>query len=323
MHRQPRHRSGNRLDRTECVFYDPRMALNVEELLERGRGLPVPRRVYKDGIEISVIGFGAIVMVNQEPKVGADDVAWAFDRGINYFDVAPSYWDGEAEIKLGESLQPYRDRCFLACKTGKRDAAGARMELERSLDRLKTDHFDLYQFHSVTTMEDVEQILGVGGALETYVQAREEGKIRYIGFSAHNEQAALALMDGFDFDSVLFPVNFVCYAQGDFGPAIMARAQEKGVTRLALKSLALQPWGESEDHVYEKTWYRPIDEKEKMARALRFTLSEPITAAIPPGEEKLFRLAVDLAAAIEPITAEEREDLLASAREIAPIFSSR
>jgi aryl-alcohol dehydrogenase-like predicted oxidoreductase len=262
-------------------------------------------------------------MVNQEPKVGADDVAWAFDRGINYFDVAPSYWDGEAEIKLGKSLQPYRDRSFLACKTGKRDAAGARLELERSLDRLKTDHFDLYQFHAVTTMEDVEQILGAGGALETYVKARDEGKIRYIGFSAHNEEAALALMDGFDFDSVLFPVNFVCYARGNFGPSIMARAKEKGVARLALKGLALQPWGENEERTWSKTWYRPIEEKEQMARALRFTLSEPITAAIPPGEETLFRLAVDLAAAFEPITEEERAELLATARASDPIFSSR
>lgn len=313
----------NRLDLPYSGFYDTRMALNVEELLARGRGLSVPRRTYKDGIEISVIGFGGIVVVGQEPKVGADDVAWAFDRGINYFDVAPSYFEGEAEIKLGQSLQPYRDRSFLACKTGRRDAAGARMELERSLDRLKTDHFDLYQFHSVTTMEDVEQILGVGGALETFVKAREEGKVRYLGFSAHNEEAALALLDGFDFDSVLFPVNFVCYAQGKFGPAIMAKAKEKGVTRLALKALALQPWGESEDRAYAKTWYRPIDEKEKMARALRFTLSESVTAAIPPGEETLFRLAVDLAAAFEPISDEERAELLASARESDPIFSSR
>jgi len=298
------------------------MAMNVEEILEKGRGMPVPRREYRDGIDISVIGFDGIVVVGQEPSVGKDDVAWAFDRGVNYYDVAPSYFEGEAERKLGVSLQPYRDRSFLACKTGKRDAQGARAELERSLKRLKTDHFDLYQFHAVTTMDEVEQILGVGGAMETYLRARDEGKIRYIGFSAHNEEAAISLLDRFDFDSVLFPVNYVCYAQGNFGPGIMAKALERGASRLALKGLAHRPWGESEERSYAKTWYRPIDEKERMIQALRFTLSEPISAALPPGEEGLFHLAVDMVAALEPLSAEERSDLLASARDTAPIFSS-
>jgi aryl-alcohol dehydrogenase-like predicted oxidoreductase len=67
----------------------------------------------------------------------------AFDRGVNYFDVAPSYFDGEAEIKLGIALEPYRSKSFLGCKTMERTAAGARREFERSLQRAKTDHFDL------------------------------------------------------------------------------------------------------------------------------------------------------------------------------------
>lgn len=284
--------------------------------------MPVPKREFRDGIQLSIIGFGGIVVVGQESSVGRDDVARAFDRGINYYDVAPSYFEGEAERKLGVSLQPYRDRSFLACKTGKRDAKGARAELECSLKRLKTDHFDLYQFHAVTTMEDVEQILGVGGAMETFLEARDEGKIRYIGFSAHNEQAAISLLDRFDFDSVLFPVNYVCYAQGGFGPGIMAKAQETGAARLALKGMAHRPWGEDEERLHSKTWYRPFDEKARMAQALRFTLSEPISAALPPGEENLFRLAIDMAAAFEPLSAEERSELLASTRGTAPIFSS-
>jgi aryl-alcohol dehydrogenase-like predicted oxidoreductase len=298
------------------------MAMNVAETLEKGRGMPVPKREFRDGIQLSIVGFGGIVVVGREPSVGKDDVAWAFDRGVNYFDVAPSYFEGEAERKLGVSLQPYRNRSFLACKTTKRDAEGARSELEHSLKRLKTEHFDLYQFHAVTTMDDVEQILGAGGALETYLKAKEEGKIRYIGFSTHNEAAAISLLDQFDFDSVLFPVNFVCYAQGNFGPGIMAKAQEKRVARLALKGLAHRPWGEDEERLYLKTWYRPFDEKSRMAQALRFTLSEPVTAALPPGDEDLFRLAVDMAAAFEPLSADERSELLASARETTPIFST-
>ncbi|MEZ5277306.1 MAG: aldo/keto reductase [Opitutaceae bacterium] len=299
------------------------MTSEAENLLARGRSRPVPRRAYRDGIELSIVGFGGIVVNGQEQGDADDEVARAFDRGINYFDVAPSYNAGEAEIKLGIALQPFRDRSFLACKTGRRDAEGARFELEQSLKRLKTDHFDLYQFHAVTSLEDVEKIFARGGAMETYLAARESGKVRYLGFSAHSEEAALAMLDRFPFDSILFPINYVCYAQGDFGPAVVAKARELGVARLALKGLAYTPWAKEEERVYPKTWYRPIDDLDLVARALRFTLSEPITAALPPGEERLFRLATDLAAAFEPLSADERTALLESAREVAPIFSSR
>jgi aryl-alcohol dehydrogenase-like predicted oxidoreductase len=116
----------------------------------------ITKREYKSGVKLSVIGFGGIVVVGMEQKDADRTVAEAFDRGINYFDVAPSYFDGEAEIKLAVALEPYRKRSFLACKTMERNAVGALKELERSLDRLKTDHFDLYQFHAVSNLDDVE-----------------------------------------------------------------------------------------------------------------------------------------------------------------------
>ena len=127
----------------------------------------IPKRPYKDGVELSIIGFGSIVVIGMEQE-GADSV----ERGVNYFDVAPSYGNGEAEEKLGIALKPHRDRVFLACKTGFRDAQMAQEELEQSLRRLHTDHFDLYQFHAVSNMEQVEQILAPGGAVEVFLKAR-------------------------------------------------------------------------------------------------------------------------------------------------------
>src|SRR5690606_13782422 len=99
---------------------------------------------------------------------------------------------------------PHRKNVFLACKTTERKAAGAQRELEQSLRRMRTDHFDLYQFHAVSSMDDVEQILGPGGAAELFTKAQKEGKLRYLGFSAHNAEAAIALMDRMPLDSVLF-----------------------------------------------------------------------------------------------------------------------
>ena len=123
----------------------------------------IPRRVYKGDVTISIIGFGGIVVVGMDQPAADRIVAEAFDRGVTYFDVAPSYFDGEAEMKLGPALKPHRNSSFLACKTMERDAVGARRELEQSLGRLKTDHFDLYQFHAVSKLDDVERIAAAGG----------------------------------------------------------------------------------------------------------------------------------------------------------------
>src|SRR5213593_2445021 len=121
------------------------------------------RPLGETGEELSIIGFGGIVVMNVEPGEASRLVAEAVDRGVNYFDVAPSY--GNAEERLVPALAPHRDRVFLACKTGKRDKAEAAHELRESLRRMQTDPFDLYQLHALTTMEEMEQALGPGGAM--------------------------------------------------------------------------------------------------------------------------------------------------------------
>ncbi len=290
---------------------------------EAGRR-PVPRRPFKDGFDLSVIGCGAIVLVGQEQAAADREIARTVDRGVNYFDVAPSYGKGEAEEKLGIALQPYRSDSFLACKTQRRGAEEAGEELETSLRRLKTDHFDLYQLHAMTKMEDVNTVFAPGGAMETLVRAREEGKVRYLGFSAHDEAVALALLDRFDFDSVLYPVNYVCWAEGSFGPAVVQKAKEKDCALLGLKALAFTPWASQEqkkESGSRKCWYRPIDDVESARLALRFALSQGAVSAIPPGDERIYRMAVDLAAAgLPPLTERESADLLASAAEMKPLF---
>jgi len=280
----------------------------------------LPKRTYKPGVELSIIGFGGIVVVGLDQNEANRRVARSIERGVNYFDVAPSYGDGEAEQKLGIALQPYRQQVFLACKTQKRDAQGAQQELEQSLRRLRTDHFDLYQFHAVSSLEDVEKILGPGGAAEAFVKARQQGKVRFLGFSAHSAEAALALMDRMELDSVLFPVNFVCYSQGQFGPQILAKAKEKGLARLALKALAYSRRPPGPRQSFPKCWYQPVSERRLAEQALRFTLSQEITAAIPPGDEGLYEMALELALRFQPLPAEEQQKLLASAQGVEPIF---
>jgi predicted aldo/keto reductase-like oxidoreductase len=278
------------------------------------------RRRYRKGTRLSIIGFGGIVVSQVEQSEANDLVAWAFERGVNYFDVAPTY--GNAQERLGPALKPYRARSFLACKTTKRDAAGAQAELEESLRLLQTDHFDLYQLHGVSSEEDVEAVLARGGALETFLKAREQGKVRYIGFSAHTEAAALKLLDAFPFDSVLFPVNCVCMENGNFGPAVIERAQAKGAAILALKALAWTPWPEGAERIYPKCWYQPADDRELARLALGYALSLPIVAAIPPGDGRLLKLAVELALQHAPITNDARQALAQQMQGVTPVFGA-
>jgi aryl-alcohol dehydrogenase-like predicted oxidoreductase len=131
--------------------------------------------------------MGGIVVCGLSQEVASRRVAQAYDRGLNYFDCAPSYFNGEAESKLGEALKPYRSKIFLAEKTMHRDAKGAREELEHTLQRFHTDHVDLYQFHAVSSMDDVDKILAPGGAAETFFAARNEGMVRHLGFSSTSD----------------------------------------------------------------------------------------------------------------------------------------
>lgn len=276
------------------------------------------RQLGKTGLDVSIIAFGGIVVMDATPDEAQRSVAEAVARGVNYFDVAPSY--GDAEIKLGPALEPYRNKVHLACKTGKRDKAGAAAELRQSLQNLRTDHFDVYQLHALSKMEDLEQAAGPGGALEAFVEARDAGLVRYLGFSAHSSEVALEAMRRFDFDTVLFPINYVLYHEANFGPAVLKAAQERNMGRLALKAMARTNWAEGEARTAKKCWYKPLTDRREAELALRFTLSEPLSIAIPPGEANLFRLALDIADNFQPLTDAERDELASMAQGNAPIF---
>ncbi len=282
---------------------------------------PIAKRTLgKTGEKLSIIGFGGIVVMSETPGQAKNIVAEAVDRGVNYFDVAPSY--GDAQERLGPALAPYRKDCFLACKTEGRTKEESRKQLEESLRLLKTDHVDLYQFHALTKMKELDTVLGPGGAMETMEAAKKEGKIRYIGFSVHSAETALAAMDRYNFDTVLFPCNWVLFTQAGFGPQILKKAQEKKMGILALKSMAKTTWpaDQKQNHPEPKCWYQPAAFPQEASLGLRWTLGHPVTAAIPPGEEKYFRLAMDVAQNFKPLEAHEEQALLSGGKGVEPIF---
>ena len=275
------------------------------------------------GRTLSLVGLGGVTLMNQTQTEADRTVAQAFDNGVTYYDVAPSYGkEQETEKRMGPALKPYRDQAFLACKTMCRDSAGAKAELERSLRYLETDHFDVYQLHAITTKEEVEQAFGPGGAMEAILEAQKAGKISHIGFSAHSVEAAFLALGYYDFVSALFPINFVNFFEGGFGEQIIQKAEAKGTARLALKAMAKTHWKEGQHREFSHCWYEPISDPHFSELALRWTLSQSVTAAVPPGDLRLFEMAVEFANRFKPIVPQETAELRAYAAGLQPIFKA-
>ncbi len=275
----------------------------ADEPTETVSGLP--RRVLgRTGQKLSVVGFPGLALTHCDQQKGTAALHNAFERGVNYFDVAPAYGNGDAEIKMGIGLQGLdRSKYFLACKTHKRDKAGAQQELERSLTRLKTDHFDLYQLHHLVRPAEVKQALGPDGAMETILKAKEDGKIKHIGFSAHTTKAALEAMNGFKFDTVMFPINFVEYYTRNFGKEVLALANEQGAGVLAIKPLSWGTWPKGAPKNRD-WWYSSVEEPKDVELAMRFTLSQKgVVAGIPTSWVDLLDKTIEAARAFKPLDA--------------------
>ena len=281
------------------------------------------RRFGRTGHMSTVIIFGAFAvgLVSQQE---ADEVMeLLLERGVNHIDVAPSYHD--AEVRLGPWLEKYRDRFFLGCKTQLRNKADAREELHRSLERLRVDSFDLYQLHAVTTMDELDECFAPGGSLEAIVEAREQGLTQYIGITSHGLEAPavqIAALERFDFDSLLFTLNFYMWADEAYrrdAAMLLKKAAERDVGTMVIKTWARGPWGDTA-HRYH-TWYEPFEDAEMIEQALRFTLSQPVTGAISAGDARLLPMILDAAERFQPMDEAEQAQLLATAAEYEPLFT--
>lgn len=287
--------------------------------------VPVARRpLGKTGLDLPVVGFPCLALKNGDQATATRELRKSLDIGVNYFDVAPAYGkDGECEIMTGEGLKGVaRDSYFLACKTKMDDAKQGRMELERSLKRLKTDHFDLYQLHCLQREDEVKEAMGPGGVLEMILKAKEEGKVRRIGFSAHTTEAALAAMEGFDFDSCMFPINFVEWFQTGFGREVAARAVQKGVSLISIKPVSRGRWPENVEKTYD-WWYRPLEDLDEYQLAMDWVLSIPgMVSTLPTSYYDVFDKTVAAALRHRPIRPAGSDSLKAIADNCIPIFQA-
>lgn len=221
----------------------------------------------KTGTTVSVIAQGGARMdLFPDVSTAAAHVKRVYEMGVNYFDCARSYWGGKSEEAYGQGLSDVRKNIFLTSKSLKRTRKEAEDELNVSLRTLKTDHLDIWQMHSVLTKEDIDRILGPGGAMEAFEAAKKAGKCRYIGFTGHYDpEVHAAMLKAYDkWDSVLMPLHAADHAYESFEKSALPVAVEKGIGIQAIK-------------VFCKAFLlRALSP----AECLRYTLSLPIHVAV-------------------------------------------
>lgn len=270
---------------------------------------------------IAIFGGAAFWEISQED---ADRVMeQVIEAGINHIDVAPSY--GQAEIRIGPWMQRERGRFFLGCKTMERTREGAWKEMQESLKRLQTETFDLYQAHAITTMQELDSLTMKGGALEAFEEARREGLIKHIGITGHGVDAPeiyLEALRRFDFDSVMFPLNFVQMANPEFrrhAKELISVCRSKDAGTLVIKTVTKGPWGEK--HKTATTWYEPFDQGEEIQQAVNFALSYEVTGLCTAGDIRILPLVIQACENFMELNHEQMEELIELGRQYEPLFS--
>ena len=278
------------------------------------------RRLGRTGHRSSVAILGGAAFWGSDPSTTAEAFGDALAAGVNHLDVAPQY--GRAQALLGPLIPAVRDRLFVACKTLRHNPDGVRAQLEESLGLLGCDHFDLYQLHAVT---DLDELDARAGAVDALMAARDEGLCRWIGITGHELSAPAAHLEAlrrYDLDTVMFPVNPRLWADREYrrdAEALLAYAVEHDVGVMAIKSVAARPWGGRQPT--ETTWYEPYTAAADVARGIRFALSTPgVHAVCTPGDVGVLATALEAASHARPMDGEERRLAVAAVAGEPSIF---
>ena len=277
------------------------------------------RRLGKTEHMSSIITFGGAALWKVSQAEADAAIELAIEHGVNHFDVSPLY--GEAEMRLGPWMQKHRKEIFLGCKTTERGKTGAWESIKRSLELLKTDYFDLFQFHGVSELERLNVVLGPMGALEAVLEAKDQGLIRHIGITGHKPFVQIEALNRFDFDTVLFPVNCVLAAhRNDFNDffLLLEIARQKDVGTIGIKAIAKRPW-EAAMRMY-RTWYEPFDEQEEIDKSLWYALSQGIATTAMPGDLHLWPLVIDAAERFRVLDTCEQEEIISEVNQYKPIL---
>ncbi len=280
------------------------------------------RRFGRTGHMSTVAIFGAAAF-SEVSQAEADKVMeQVIEAGVNHIDVAPSY--GQAELRIGPWMPRERARFLLGCKTMERTREGAWKELRESLQRLQTESFDLYQCHAITTMEELDSVTMKGGALEAFVEARREGLTRYIGITGHGVNAPQIYLEAlrrFEFDSILFPLNFVQMGNPEYRKyteELIAACKAKDVGTMVIKTITKAPWGERQHTA--TTWYEPFEKMDEIQKAVNFALSYEVTGLCTAGDTRILPMVLQACENFSRLGQDEIEETIRSSERYEALF---
>jgi len=221
--------------------------------------------------------FGAAALAHATQNEANRTLDLLLEYGVNHIDTANSY--GDAETLIGPWLAHHRDEFFLATKTGQRTYQDAREHLSRSLDLLHTDHIDLWQMHNLVEPNEWEVAMGPGGVLDAFIEAKEQGLVRFLGVTGHGTitpSIHTRSLERYDFDSVLLPYNYIMMQNPQYAAdfeVLMSLCRERNVAVQAIKSICRGPWGDKPKT--HSTWYEPLTEQDEIDKAVHWVLSRP------------------------------------------------
>jgi len=269
---------------------------------------------------VAIFGAAAFWEISQKD---ADAVMeQVIEAGVNHIDIAPSY--GQAEERVGPWMPRERKHFFLGCKTMERTKEGAWNELQQSLKRLQTETFDLYQCHAITAMEELDAVTMQGGALEAFMEARQRGLVKFIGITGHGAKAPQIYLEAlrrFDFDSVLFPLNFVQMGIPEYrkhAEELIAECKAKDVGTMVIKTITKAPWGERQQTA--TTWYEPFDKMDEIQGAVNFALSHDVTGLCTAGDTRILPMVLKACRNFTRLNDAGMEEMIKSGQQHQPLF---
>jgi aryl-alcohol dehydrogenase-like predicted oxidoreductase len=269
----------------------------------------------------TLFGAAALAAVSHADAERAFELL--LEHGVNHIDTAASY--GDSELRIASWLKREPGRFFVATKTGKRDYAGAKEEIQRSLDRLGVDHVDLIQLHNLVDVIEWEHALRDGGALEAALEAREEGLVRFIGVTGHGLSVAAMhrrSLERYPFDSVLLPYNVSQLQDARYAAEFEALAEicaERNVALQTIKSIALAPWDGRPQTT--STWYEPLTDPADIEIAVQWVLGRPGVFLNTAGDLNLLPHVLAAAERFDGARpSDDAVEALAERRSLAPLF---
>lgn len=277
----------------------------------------------KTGHMSSAVIFGAAGLKNVDQGTADRALDLMLEYGVNHIDTAPRY--GDAELRIGPWMGSHRKDFFLATKTAGRDYQSAKEEFSRSLDRLRTDHVDMLQFHALFYADDMEQLYGEGGALEFALEAKEQGLVKNIGVTGHSWSVAAAhkqSLEKFDFDSILLPWNWFASQHMFYRPdfdAVLKLARERGIAVQTIKSIARGPWAAG-TQPNRNTWYQPLESEYAIRKSVNWVLGEPDIFLNSAGDMDLLPTIFKAADELGPKPDDAEMEAFAEQEGLASIF---